>query len=661
MTFRYSRWDGSQRVDDLDAGDLLDSLSDDLMNYGDLNAALQRLLRWGSPNMQGLEQLLKQLREARERELGRYNLDSTVDQLRQEVQDVIDAEREGIERRQNEAATPEARKLMERIAKQRTDQLDRMPEELGGRVKALRDYEFVDDEARQKFEALMQRLQKQMLDQMFQGLKGSIEQMQGQDLSRVRDMVRSLNKMLEDRMEGRTPDFNGFMEKFGDMFPPGINNLDELLEHLQRQMAQMQSLLQSLSPEAREELRQMMDALLQDDSLRLELARLSGFMQAMMPPSELTERYPFFGEDPLSMGEAMGLMERLQQMDRLESQLERGSFRPDDVDRSLAQELLGPDARQALDQLRRVTDMLEKAGYVERRGRRLELTPRGMRRIGQSALKDIFDQLKKTRMGQHQLYRGGIGNDASDELKEYEYGDPFLMDLKETLFNSLVREGPQVPVRIGAKDFVVHRTEHVTQASTVLMIDMSRSMFLRGCFLAAKKVAIALDSLIRSQYPRDSLYVVGFSNYAVELKPQTLPQLALNDYVYGTNMQHGFQLARSLLAKHRGNRQIIMITDGEPTAHLEDNGRAYFAYPPTYKTIQQTLREVRRCTRDRIVINTFMLERGPYLTEFINQMTRINKGRAFFVSPEHLGEYILVDYVSGRQRRRASSRRARIA
>ncbi|HEV2216872.1 MAG TPA: VWA domain-containing protein [Candidatus Dormibacteraeota bacterium] len=661
MKFRYSRWDGSQRVDDLDAGDLLDSLSDDLMNYGDLNAALQRLLRWGSPNMQGLEQLLKQLREARERELGRYNLDSTVDQLRQEVQDIIDSEREGIERRQNEAATPEARKLMERIAKQRNDQLDRMPDDLGGRVKALRDYEFVDDEARQKFDALMQRLQKQMLDQMFQGLKGSIQQMQGQDLSRVRDMVRALNRMLEDRMEGRTPDFNGFMEKFGDMFPPGINSLDELLEHLQRQMAQMQSLLQSLSPEAREELRQMMDALLQDDSLRLELARLSGFMQAMMPPSELTERYPFFGDDPLSMGEAMGLMERLQQMDRLESQLERGSFRPDDVDRSLAQELLGPEARQALDQLRRVTDVLEKAGYVERRGRRLELTPRGMRRIGQSALKDIFEQLKKTRMGQHQLYRGGIGNEASDELKEYEYGDPFLMDLKETLFNSLVREGPQVPVHIGAKDFVVHKTEHVTQASTVLMIDMSRSMFLRGCFLAAKKVAIALDSLIRSQYPRDSLYVVGFSNYAVELKPQTLPQLALNDYVYGTNMQHGFQLARSLLAKHRGNRQIIMITDGEPTAHLEDNGRAYFAYPPTYKTIQQTLREVRRCTRDRIVINTFMLERGPYLTEFINQMTRINKGRAFFVSPERLGEYILVDYVSGRQRRRASARRARIA
>src|SRR5438309_8824467 len=204
----------------------------------------------------------------------------------------------------------------------------------------------------------------------------------------------------------------------------------------------------------------------------------------------MAARYPYYSEDHRTMSDAMGLMELLHQMDRLESQLERGSFRPDDVDRSLAQELLGNEARQALDQLRKLTEILEKAGYVERKGRRMELTPRGMRRIGQSALRDIFDQLKKTRMGQHQLFRGGIGNDSSEELKAYEYGDPFLLEMKETLFNSLVREGPTLPVRLDAKDFVVHRTEHVTQASTVLMIDMSRSMFLRGCFLAAMTVAI---------------------------------------------------------------------------------------------------------------------------------------------------------------------------
>ncbi|TMF86828.1 MAG: VWA domain-containing protein, partial [Chloroflexi bacterium] len=233
-----------------------------------------------------------------------------------------------------------------------------------------------------------------------------------------------------------------------------------------------------------------------------------------------------------------------------------------------------------------MTEVLEKAGYVERKGRRMELTPRGMRRIGQSALRDIFEQLKKSRIGQHRMTGAGLGTESAEELKDYEFGDPFLIDMRETLFNSLQREGRGVPVSIAPQDFVVHRTEHSTQASTVLMIDMSRSMFLRGCFLAAKKVAIALDALIRSQFPRDSLYVVGFSNRAVELKPQSLPQIALNDYVYGTNMQHGFQLARSLLARHRGNRQIIMVTDGEPTAHLE-NGHAYFAYPPTYRTIQE--------------------------------------------------------------------------
>jgi uncharacterized protein with von Willebrand factor type A (vWA) domain len=654
--FRYSRWDGTQRLDDLDADQVLDALSDDLMSYGDLSAALQRLYRWGAPNMPGLEQLLRDLREMRERELSRYNLDSTVEQLREQVQDVIDTEREGIDKRVQQQQDESARKLMERIARQRRDQLDRMPDDLGGRVKSLRNYEFVDDEARQKFEELMQKLQQQVLDQMFQGMKQGIQRMTGQDLGRIREMVRDLNKMLEDRMEGRQPDFKGFMQKYGDMFPPGIENLDQLLEHLQRQMAQMQSLLQSLSPEARDELRRLMDELLQDDSLRMELAKLGSLMQSLMPPSELSERYPFFGDESMSLQQAMGVMSRLQEMDRLESQLERGSFRLQDVDKGLAEELLGPEARQSLDQLKQLTELLEKAGYVERKDRRLELTPRGMRRIGQSALKEIFDQLKKARLGHHQIVGAGVGTEAGDEIKAYEYGDPFLMDLKETLFNSLEREGKGVPIKIEPPDFIVHKTEHSTQASTVLMVDMSRSMFLRGCFLAAKKVAIALDALIRSQFPRDSLYVVGFSNRAVELKPQSLPQIALNDYVYGTNMQHGFQLARSLLARHRGNRQIIMVTDGEPTAHLE-NGHAYFAYPPTYRTIQETLKEVRRCTRDRIIINTFMLERGPYLTEFVNQVTKINKGRAFFVAPERLGEYILVDYVTGKHRKRTSRSR----
>jgi uncharacterized protein with von Willebrand factor type A (vWA) domain len=649
--FRYSRWDGTQRLDDLDAGEVLDALSDDFMSYGDLRAALQRLLRWGNDQMPGLEDLMQRLRDRREEELGRYNLDTTVDDLRRRVQDIVDEERAGIDRKV-QSAPPDARRLMERMARQREDELDRMPDDLGGRMQSLRDYDFMDEGAREKFEQLLQQLRQQITQQMFQGMKQSLGQMSSQDLSETKEMLRALNDMLEQRSRGERPDFDAFKERFGQYFPPDIDDLDQLLEHLQHQMAQMQSLLDSLSPQARQELRDLMEQLLGDPDLRRELARLSAQMQQLMPPSELSERYPFFGDEPLDLQQAMGLMDRLQDLDRLEAQLERGSFRLGDVDAGLLESALGPDARQDLDRLGQVTQVLEQAGFVERRGNRLQLTPRGLRRIGQGALRDIFEQLRKSRVGQHRMPGAGLGVDASDEQKHYEYGDPFLLNLKDTLFEALLREGPGVPLSIGPQDFVIDQTEHTTQASTVLMIDMSRSMFLRGCFLAAKKVAIALDSLIRSQFPRDNLYVVGFSNHAVELRPQSLPSISLNDYVYGTNMQHGFQLARSLLRRHRGNKQIVMVTDGEPTAHLE-GGQVFFAYPPTFRTIQQTLQEVQRCTKDRIVINTFMLERGAYLADFINQVTRINRGRAFFVSPERLGEYVLVDYVAGRQRRRA--------
>ena len=656
MTYRYSAWDGTQQPFPLDADAVLESISDDLMSYGDINGALQKLYRWGAGDVKGLEELQKRLQEMRERELERYDLDSVVDDIKEQLQEVMDQERQGIDERVKNAGENE-KNILERMARQRRDQLDRVPDDLGGRMKALKNYEFMDPEAGQKFQDLLQKLQQQMLEQSFKGLKQSVQNMTREDLGEVREMVRALNKMLEERAQGMSPDFTGFMERFGSMFPAGIENLDQLMEHLQRQMAQMQSLLRSMSPEARAELTRMMDELLQDDSLRLELARLGALMESMLPPSAMTERYPFGGDEPIGMQEAMGLMERLQGIDRLESQLERGSFRLDSVDKGLAEQLLGPEARQSLEQLSQVTDLLEKGGYVERRGRGLELTPKGMRKIGQNALRSIFEKLKKSQVGQHQISMQGIGTEAGEDLKDYEYGDPFIIDLKETLFNALQRNGRGVPVKMEPEDFVVRKTDHASQACTVLMVDMSRSMFLRGCFLAAKKVAMALDALIRSQYPRDKLYIVGFSSQAVELKPEALAQLTLNDYVYGTNMQHGFQLARSLLARHRGNKQIIMVTDGEPTAHL-DQGRVYFAYPPTFRTIQETLKEVQRCTRDRIVINTFMLERGPYLTEFINRVTKLNKGRAFFVQPENLGEYILVDYLKGRSQKRIGSRSA---
>jgi uncharacterized protein with von Willebrand factor type A (vWA) domain len=211
-------------------------------------------------------------------------------------------------------------------------------------------------------------------------------------------------------------------------------------------------------------------------------------------------------------------------------------------------------------------------------------------------------------------------------------------------------EGSSGAVRLEPRDFEVYRTEYATRVSTVLMVDMSRSMLYNGCFNAAKKVALALDSLIRGKYPRDHLSIIGFSYMAQEIKPVDLPSLDWNEYNYGTNMQHGFQLARQILGRQKGsNRQIIVITDGEPTAHL-DNGHVRFSYPPTPRTFQETLKEVVRCTRDGITINTFMLERSPYMVQFVNDLMRINSGRVFVATPDRLGEYILVDYVANKQK-----------
>ena len=272
-------------------------------------------------------------------------------------------------------------------------------------------------------------------------------------------------------------------------------------------------------------------------------------------------------------------------------------------------------------------------------------------------LDELFARLQRDAFGGHRQDASGRGGEREEVPKPLEFGDPFHLDLRGTLGNAMRREenAPAAragrPIALRPDDFEVFRTERTTSAATVLLVDMSRSMLLRGCFLAAKRVAIALDTLIRTQYPRDHLSIVGFAYYARELRPEALAELSWHGYEYGTNLQHGLLLARRILARqHAANKEIVVITDGEPTAHFE-NGQVEFAYPPTRRTIQETLREVVRCTKDGITINTFMLERTPALTDFIGLVTELNRGRAFYAEPERLGEYVLVDFVRRRTTR----------
>jgi uncharacterized protein with von Willebrand factor type A (vWA) domain len=687
MRFRYSEWDGSQEIGPLDPDEILAGITDDLMNFGDLQHALRNLLQRGMRNplgqrMQGLRDILQQLRQQRRQQLDRFNLGSIFEDVEEKLDEIVGMESETVDRRLGEAnqqleggqnplqafeeavqppkqeqTAEEQQRLAEtlkNIAQKKHDFLENLPEDAGGRMKELQNYEFMDPEAGAKFQELMDMLKKALMDSFFKDLHDRIQNMSPEDMARMKQMMKDLNQMLSEKMAGGEPDFDGFMEKYGDLFgdnPP--QSLDELIEQMQQGIAAMQSLIDSMPADMRRQLQDLMMDRLDDPELQRELQELAINLDIVAPMQDMQNQYPFRGEEELDLLQGLDLMGDLQGLDDLEKQLERTQYggNLEDIDEDKLRELLGDEAADTLKQLKDFLEVLEEAGYIRRKGNQWELTPRGVRKLGEKALGEIYAQLKKSAYGKHPQKDRGRGGERADDTKAYEFGDPFHLNLGETIMNGIFREGPQVPVRLEQDDFQVYRSETLTTTSTVMMLDLSWSMALRGSFQAAKKVALALNNLIRTQFPKDSLYVVGFSAYARDLKPDELPYVRWDESVLGTNMHHAFMLAQKHLAKSSaGTKQIIMISDGEPTAHLE-HGRSYFAYPPSPITIRETLKEVRRCTKKGIIINTFMLDRNYYLKEFVNQIAKMNKGRVFYTTPERLGQYILVDYVSQKRKR----------
>ncbi len=668
--YRYSQWDGSQEPFEADADALLDALAEDVIDHGDIRRALRDLIRRGASGddtrLPGLDDLLERLRSRRNQTLDRYDPDSVMRDLKERLDDVLQTERAGMERRLGEIEDNLAnmsgeeaeqagrlRDLFKQRADRNRERLDQLPESTAGALRELQDFDFIDPEAQRKFQELMDELRKEMLGSVASEMRQQIENMDPQQMALMREMLRDLNQMIRDKLDGLEPDFEGFMDKWGAMFgddPP--RSFDELMEMLARQMGQMQSLLDSMSPGQRRELFEAMNAAM-DPETADELAELAANLGQMLPFNEFAEQRLFQGEENMTLEEAMNVMGELQSMDDLEAQIRQAMRRGDldELDAEMLEALLGEEARQDLDRLAEIAKRLEEAGYLRRDGDRLELTPAAVRKIGQKVLRDLFGDLRKGRAGDHELAVRGTGGEHTDETKPYEFGDPFEIHLHRTVMNAIERQGVGTPVKVGIQDFEVKRTEHVVQAATVLLIDQSKSMGMFGSWGAAKRVALALEALIRGKFPRDRFWMVGFSDYAVPIKTDDLPTLTWNMWVSGTNMQHAFAMSRKLLAPYKNcSRQILMITDGEPTAHLEGT-RSYFNYPPTYRTIHETLREVRRCTAEGITINTFMLETSYYLLDFIDRVTRINNGRALYTSPGKLGQYVLVDYLNNRKRR----------
>ncbi len=646
----YSRWDGTQTGFDLDADALLAAMGDELVEHGDPEAALRRLLHQGmevdGQRIQGLREMLERLRDQRRERLEQHDLGGVYDEIDQALRDVVDTERGSLDRL-DERGDPESTGS----AQTRRDQLDLLEHEnLAGRMRGLQDYDFTSAEAQARFDELVERLRHQLMQQAVDQMTGAAQNLSPEDMARMKDMLSELNHMLEQRQAGIEPDFDGFMERFGDFFPENPRTLDELLEVMAQRMAAMQQMLNSMTPEQRAQLQELSDQLLGDMDLRWQMDQLGQNLREAFPQMGWEQAREFSGQDPLGLAEAMDMFEDLADIDQLEQML-RGATSPGalaEVDPDRVRDLLGDESAESLERLSRMARMLEEAGLVDNDEGRLTLTPRAIRRLGQQALGDVYRRLLRDRAGRHEMENTGVGHEREFTTKPYEFGDPFDIHIERTIRNAIRRTGGGVPVDLTPDDFEIERTEHLVRASTVLMLDLSLSMPMRDNFVPAKKVAMALHSLISSQYPRDYLGVVTFSELAREIRPERIPEVSW-DYVYGTNMQHGLVLARRMLAGKGGTRQIIMVTDGEPTAHITEAGYPVFNYPPSQETIDRTLREVGRCTRDDIRINVFMLDATPYLTRFIEQVTRMNGGRAFFTTNRDLGDYVLADFVEQRR------------
>ncbi|MDG2039379.1 MAG: hypothetical protein P8J30_02730, partial [Ilumatobacter sp.] len=608
--FTYSAWDGTQTGFEFDADAAFDRLTDELLYHGDVNAALRRIMQEGMQDqdghhLQGLRELLNQLREERKDRLANSDLGGVYDEINDAINDILDEERHAIDNALRDAQNSGDQRRSENAeaaAQDRNMRLDLMPNDLAGKVRELDSYNFESAEAKQRFERLMQQLKEQLMQQMVDQMSGAMQDMTPADMARMKDMMAALNEMLEKHRRGDDPGFEEFMEEFADFFPENPENVEELLEQMAQRMAAMQAMMNSMTPEQRAQMQELSDQLTSDMDLQWQMQQLSGNLQKMFPQMQWDRSYDFEGEDPVGFSQAMQAMQELGDIDQLENLL-RNASSPSalaEADMGKVRDLMGDDAAKSLERLAELTNQLEQAGLVEQREGKLEITPKGLRKIGANALRELFSKLSKEMAGQHEMSQHGVGHERTYDSKPYEYGDPFQLDLNRTIRNALRRQAGDAevstPMRLSPDDFEIERTEHLTRSSTVLMLDLSLSMPMRDNFLPAKKVAMALHHLISTQFPRDYLGIVGFSETARILTAEQLPEVSW-DFVYGTNMHHGFTLARQLLAKEAGSKQIIMITDGEPTAHITPDGYPFFNYPPARETVEATLREVLRCTK----------------------------------------------------------------
>lgn len=647
---RYGAWHGGPDPLEppFDVRQALDDIGDDVLAGMSPRSALNRLMRLGPGGRNGLD-ALRQAARNRARELRRnHRLDGTLDQVRELLDAAVAEERRALFPDPDDSA---------RMAEA---ELDALPKDTSRAVRALSDYQWRSPEAREKYQQIQDLLRSEVLDAQFAGLRDAMQSATPADLARVREMMHALNEMLDADARGQhtQEQFDEFMREYGSFFPDNPRNLDELVDSLARRAAAAQRLLDSLTPEQRAELAGLMDQALRDAGLAEEMGRLQSSLRAARPDLGWGGSERMTGDQPMGYADATGALAELADLDELtelSSQDYPGASLAD-IDEEMVERALGRSAADQLAALRRIERELTDQGYLQRTSKGLQLTPRAMRRLGATALRRVFAQLDSRGRGSHDVRDAGAAGEITGASREWQFGDEQPFDVVRTVRNAVLRTAADVRddsrIQVRAEDFEVVETERRSCAAVALLVDMSYSMELRGTWGEAKTTAMALHALVTTKYPQDAIEIIGFSDYARVMSPRALIDHDW-DRVQGTNLQHALMLARRHIDKHRNAEPVIMvITDGEPTAHIAADGFADFAWPPTRETIAATLAEVERCTRRGAVINVFMLDDEPRLVAFMHELGRRNGGRVLMPSRGRLGEYVVSDYLRARRGRR---------
>jgi uncharacterized protein with von Willebrand factor type A (vWA) domain len=647
-----------------DARGALDELGEEVLAGADPASALRDLLRRGMSGRRGLDDMLRRVRERQREVRSRGRLDGVLDQARSLLDTAIGQERAELFPDPSDEA------------RLREDELDSLPSDTAQAIRRLADYSWRSAAARDTFERLKDLLRSEVLDSQFRGMKEVLERPDTEAMQRVKDMLADLNGMLEADSRGQhtQDDFDRFMESYRDLFPDNPRNLEELVDSLVRRATAAQRLLESLTDDQRDELAGLMDQTLQDAGLAAEMARLSDLLRARRPDMDLPgwSDNPMTGDEPLGLGDATTALADLADLADLETALRQDypGARLDDVDESAVRRALGRQAVDDMAALRQTERELERQGYLERSAGRLELTAKAVRRLGETALRRVFADLPEGGHGDHEQNDVGQAGELTGATRPWQFGDEQAIDTPATVRNALLRDPAALPprwpgpsaaaqtggragrrsgVRLTAADFEVGETQRRAAAAVCLLIDLSYSMHLRGTWGAAKQTALALHALVRSRFPQDSIQVIGFSNYARELRETDLAALGW-DMVQGTNLHHALVLAGRYLDRRPEHDPVVLIvTDGEPTAHLRRDGQSSFDWPPAPETLELTLAEVDKMTRRRAALNIFMLAEDEGLSAFVDDVARRNGGRVLRAVPERLGEFVVRDFLRARR------------